>query len=177
MRPIIMNPTYQNPSNIRLNVIMGRPHPLIVQSMRFVLKETGYQPVSYRQMNHLASDSVVGTVVSTSVTNDQSMTFDQVLNAIRGRFPNIPLVVATIMNIDFAATMVEKIFIEHEIQDSVVKLSQWNSAPRALPGHAEARALLVHRDELEASESRTTFQKAIHQHFRLRSTTALSGTR
>lgn len=151
------------------NVIMGRPHPLIVHAMQSLLTSAGYQPVSYQQMSHVKPASISGAVLSTSVTNDQSMTFEQVLLAIYEKLPGIPLVVATIMNPDFAASMLERVLKKAKIASPVIALSKWHSQPQLFPkGRGEA-TLLVHRDELENPHSRMQFEQAIRQHFQLRS--------
>lgn len=88
----------------RTNVILARPHPIIVDHMRAFLAVNGYVPIPLYDMTELpamASDQPVGIVVSTStVISDSKMLFREVLSTVRRVLPFTPILIPTLVPVE-----------------------------------------------------------------------------
>lgn len=136
------------------HIILGRPHPLIVHSMRSLLSELGFQPTAFDQAETTPPSDVAGIVVSTSVSNDPQFAFERIVDQLTQKFPGAPMVVATIMTREFATRMVENAFLKI---GRPVRVRPLGDSKHVRPSMTANEVLLVHREELEQPASRAHF--------------------
>ena len=104
-------------------VLLARPNPFIVDEMKGFLENCGYEPVPIKDLNELGGfpeDEVAGAVVSTTVISSVHESAEGVVEALRQRFPSIPVTFASML-------------AEEDIEDMLKhKLEKVSSSPNVL---------------------------------------------
>jgi hypothetical protein len=81
-------------------VILARPNPFIVDKMKGFLVNCGYTPTPLKDLHdidNMASDGVVGAVVSTTVVSSVDESAEDVVIALRKHFGPIPVMFASMV--------------------------------------------------------------------------------
>ena len=142
-------------------VVLGRPHPFIVDAMKTFLKSAGYTPkpmADESELNSLPLNSVHGLVVSTSMTTNISE-IEQKIRAVKS---NLPVLVETLLDAQKAKPLVEPIVKAISSNAKLYSLADYVSHQAHL-GTADA-FLVLNKDELSGEQQKQAI-RAIQQHF------------
>jgi len=95
------------------SILLARPHPFIVAEMTPLLGELGYEPVklaSLADMDRLAFPRLRGAIISLAISSSTGATAAETVDAMRRRFPGLPLVFAGMIGIDMATQNIGRLF-------------------------------------------------------------------
>lgn len=93
-------------------ILLARPHPFIVSDMKPFLEQTGFSPVQMKgisELTRLASTSFSGAIISLAVQSTIDESADMVFEAIRKRFPHLPVAFADMLDASMSSQAIKRV--------------------------------------------------------------------
>src|SRR5438552_2276016 len=110
-------------------VILGRPHPMIVESMKEFMKRNGYEPFPLSKIGDLKNiphtGKIHGAVISTAVESVVKESYIEVFQEIRKLYPEIPVLFATIGKVEGMAKILS-MTLSKIVPDSILHIAAQN---------------------------------------------------
>jgi len=139
------------------NVLLARPHPMIVRHMKPFLENLGFQGRPVQNLQGLkGTGSVSGIVISTSISSTVDEDPAQALDLIREKYPHAPIMVATLIP---DLKHVQQAFKRSRAAEPM----QFVEAARHSGPTGANTVIVVHKDELEANAA--SLQQLVNRHF------------
>ena len=142
------------------NVILARPHPVLVDHMRAFLASSGFTSslvFEVDKMCGLVADKPAGVIISTSTAvSHGSLMFRDMISAVRVALPGTPILVSTLVSFNHL----------HQIYPDLA----WLPVEKATPDHSELGQedclVLLQRDDLIDHQRRLHASAIVCAHFR-----------
>lgn len=147
-------------------VLIARPHPFIVSSMKPFLEEMGYSVTKLDRVSELAEPAprASGVVISLALSSPIPESAEEVFSQLRRVAPHTPVLFASMLNADLAAHSLEQISKRHGFQALVISA---NSPATAWAGLGKQETFLyLSKEDIEAQASRSLLQQMVQRHFR-----------
>ncbi len=134
-------------------IILGRPHPMIVESMKEFMERNGYEPFAISKIQDLKNiphtGKVHGAVISTAVKSVVKESYIEVFQEIRKLYPDLPVLFATIGNAESMAKILS-LTLSKIIKDSVLYIADHNTQLNNL--NLKKTFLIINRENINAPE-------------------------
>jgi len=147
---------------LKNKVVLARPNPFIVDEMKGFLVNCGYEPVPIKDLKDLLNidaAEVAGAVVSNTVVSSVGEKTEEVIAALRQKFPEVPVAIASMVAEDAIEDM-----LTHKLE-KVSANPKVISVAKGLLDHSLGTAdtfLVVTQEDMK---DMTTSGKIIEQHF------------
>ncbi|MCH8837398.1 MAG: hypothetical protein IIA60_06300 [Candidatus Marinimicrobia bacterium] len=146
-------------------VILARPHPFIARHMKKFLEEHGYRPLPIKALSELdavPAGEVKAAVISTSLVSDVEESYADVFNQIRSKFPDLPVLFATLGNPDDMIGPIAHSLASVDLKPNVLEVKLESVADRRL-GQADT-FILVHKNCLTTDKGIDMLTKMFKAH-------------
>ena len=148
-------------------VVLARPHPFIAEHMKKILTEQGYTPVPIQQVTELeelaAQGTVVGAVISTSITSVSGESYVDDFRHLRDMYPDLRVMFATLAKPEDLLQPIARAISSDTLNANVLEI---NSANQQHPSiGARDTFLLLHEDCVAKPESIRMTAAMVGRHF------------
>lgn len=146
-------------------VILARPHPFIARHMKKFLEDHGYRPLPIKALSELDAvpvGDVKAAVISTSLISDVEGSYADVFNEIRSKFPDLPVLFATMGNPDDMIGPITNTLASDDLKPLVVEVKFESVADRRL-GQTDT-FILIHKNCLTTDKGIDMLSKMFRSH-------------
>lgn len=148
-------------------VIIARPHQMIVENVKTYLKRNNYSPFRLEALSDLnkleASDKIHGAIISTAVTSVVKESYQEVFIEVRNRYPNLPIIFTTIVNLEAMSELLKQSFIKVIPDINFFYLNE--EALRKNTFNPDKNFLLVDNKSLTDSKNTTLANEILNSYF------------
>lgn len=148
-------------------VVLARPHPFIAEHMKKFLSEQGYTPLPILQITELeglaAQGTVVGAVISTSLTSLSGESYVDDFRHLRDKYPDIRVMFATLDHPEDMLIPIARAISSDSLDAHVLEVKASNEQHPSIG--ARDTFLLVHKDCVAKPESIRMTAAMVGRHF------------
>jgi hypothetical protein len=146
-------------------IVIARPHPFIVSSMKPFLEEIGYSIVKLDHVSELAAQAPRsnGAVISLALTSPVAESAEEVFSQLRRISTRTPVLFASMLEVDQATHALEQIAKRHGFPANVMSVQSPSTSWTSL-GKQESFLYLSKKD-LEAPDRRAIVSQMARRHF------------
>jgi hypothetical protein len=93
-------------------ILLARPHPFIVSEMKPFLEQSGFSPLSIkdiRELARLASTTFGGAIISLAVQSTIDESAETIFESIRKQFPYLPVAFAGMLDATMANKAIKRV--------------------------------------------------------------------
>ena len=146
-------------------VLLARPHPFIARHMKKFLEDNGYRPLPIADLSELDTvpvGDVKAAVISTSLVSDVEDSYADVFNEIRSKFPQLPVLFATLGNPEDMIGLITHTLESDDLKPQVLEVKFESVADRRL-GKADT-FVLIHKNCLTTDKGINMLTKMFKSH-------------
>ena len=148
-------------------VVLARPHPFIAEHMKKFLSEQGYTPLPIQQITELeglaAQGTVVGAVISTSLTSVSGESYVDDFRHLRDKYPDMRVMFATLGNPEDMLRPIARAISSDSLDAHVLEVKAANQHDPSIG--AKDTFLLVHKNCVAKPESIRMTAAMVGRHF------------
>lgn len=148
-------------------IILARPHPFIAKHMKEFLIDQGYTPFPIQAPEDLGNitntQNVKGAIISTSLTSASGESYVDDFNHLRDKFPELPIMFATLGNIEDMLKPVTHSITAIDGDANVVEVNSANVDHSGLG--SKNTYFLVHKDGVANEDAMPVTAKIMAKHF------------
>lgn len=146
--------------------LIARPHPFIVSAMKPFLEEIGYAVTKLDRLSELPAQArgSTGVIISLALSSPIPESAEEVFAQLRRLSPRTPVLFASMLGVDQAASALEKIARQHGFAAAVMSAkspsAEWSSLGK------QETFLYLSKEDLEAQDRRAILSQMVRRHFR-----------
>lgn len=146
-------------------VLLARPSLFIVNEMKPFIELTGYEPRPLRNLeilDKISQEQVAGTVISTAINSDVKESMEEVISRIRSRFPNMPVVLATLVDFEH---LIKALRLKESAFGNPVNFLDLQRAENKLTLDSKREVLVLHKSDIDTDEKRKSAASVVKRFF------------
>lgn len=146
--------------------LIARPHPFIVSAMKPFLEEIGFATLKLDRISELAAQAprATGAVISLALSSPIPESAEEVFSQLRRVSPRMPVLFASMLDVNQASGALEQIAKHHGFPASVMSANSPSTAWTSL-GKQET-FLYLSKEDLEVKDRRAILAQMVRRHFR-----------
>lgn len=150
---------------MKKSVLIARPHPFVVSTMRPFLEEIGFAVTKLERLGDLAAQvhRPAGVIISLAVSSSIPESAEEVFVQLRSISNRTPVLFASLLDVDMAVSSLKKIALHHGGAASVISVKSPSSEWAGL-GKQET-FLYASKEDIEAQDRRAILSQMVRRHF------------